>query len=73
MNCRECKYLKVMQNFGGYWYIGTWFNGEPYCRASEYYPGKVDAEKALKTGFVLRDCVEINAVMDGLVTCEVNI
>jgi hypothetical protein len=72
MNCRECKHLKVLVSPAGY-YIGTQLKGMPYCRISDYFESLELAEYALKMGcFELRDCVEINAVMNGLIHCEVN-
>lgn len=67
----ECKHLIVLESVAGF-YIGTLIDRGPYCRVSHYYYPKEDAEYELKNGFVLRDCKEINAVIDGLITCEVN-
>ena len=71
MNCSECKHLKVLKSAAGF-YLGTEYKNLPYCRASKYYATKAEADEALRDGFELRNCMEINAVMNGLLPCEVN-
>jgi hypothetical protein len=61
--------LMILQSGAGY-YIGRLCADlvefapnvfpEPYSRESGYYPTKESAEKAMKEGFPLRDCVENN-------------
>lgn len=73
MNCQECKHLQVLQSEAGF-YIGAQLDRGPYCRVSKYYGSEKLAKYELKMKlFQLRDCVEINAIMDGLLPCEVNI
>lgn len=55
--------LKVLHSNAGY-YIGRTDNGDPYSRESGYYRSYEEAEKELKNGFEVRDCVENNFAYD---------
>ena len=53
--------LQVLRSAAGF-YIGRTFKShgfeEPGSRESEYFPTHESAEKALKEGFVIRECIE---------------
>jgi hypothetical protein len=58
MTCKKGYEIQVLMSGAGY-YIGTMDNTYgPNCRISEYFPRRDMAEKALKTGFKQRDCME---------------
>ena len=68
--CSECKHLTSLCSNAG-WYIGTTLEHEPYCRASKYFSTREEADEAIRSGFELRDSLEVNAVNEGLIACEV--
>lgn len=72
MKCNQGRELVVLESVAG-WYIGAMEKDEevgvefPYCRMTNYFGSRAEAQKALEEGrFAMRVCAENDYCSKGL-------